>query len=97
VARQGLTGFDRDCAVVLNGGPEFAILEDLTIDDVESVEIYAPGRVGSTTSATQPRAKNAKVKGATFNTPGSGSLLRATLEYNRTHMRLCPRVYIWLR
>lgn len=94
---RGYSGFDRDCAVVLNGGPEFAILEDLTIDDVESVEIYGGGPLGSTTSATQPRAKSAKVKGSTFNTPGSGNLLRPTMEYNREHMRLCPRVYIWLR
>lgn len=94
---RGYTQWDRDCAVVLNGGPDFAILEDLTIDDVESVEIYAPGGVGSTTGATASKSKNAKVKGPTFNAPSSAPLLRPTLDWNMTHMRLCPRVYIWTR
>jgi hypothetical protein len=95
--RNGYSQFDRGCAVVVNGGPGFAILEDLTIDDVESIEIYAPGRVGSTTSATQPRAKSAKVKGSTFNEPSSNTLLRPTQDYNWAHMKVCPRVYIWSR
>ena len=94
---RGYSQFDRGCAVVVNGGPGFAILEELTIDDVESIEIYGPGALGSTTAATKPRAKASTVKGSTFNTPGSGNLLRPALDYNWGHMLVCPRVYIWSR
>lgn len=88
--------FSRDCAVVVNGGPGIAILEDLTIEDVETVEIYASfAAVGSTTAATAPRSKNARLKASTFNTPGSGPLLREAVSWNWT--RACPAIYVWGR
>ena len=88
--------YSRDCAVVVNGGPGFALLDELTIDDVESVEIYPSfSAVGSTTAMTAPKAKNAKVKAATFNPPSSGTLLRDVMSWNST--RICPAVYVWGR
>ena len=37
---QGPVWIDADCSVVVNGGPEIAELAPLTVDDIESVEIY---------------------------------------------------------
>jgi hypothetical protein len=95
---RGYSGFDRKCAVVVNGGPEYAILEDLTVDDVESVEIYrAYGAVGNTTNAAAPRSKKTQMKGAKSNFPGSGLLIRPAQEWNWSHMAICAGVYVWLR
>lgn len=88
--------YSRDCAVVVDGGPGIAILEDLTIEDVETVEIYASfGAVGTPTAVTGPRSRKAKVKGAFFNPPSSGRLLRDAVQWNMT--RVCPGIYVWSR
>src|SRR5262249_24449568 len=41
------TVLDRDCSAIANGGPDTVSIEKLTVDDVETVEIYdtqAPSR-----------------------------------------------------
>jgi hypothetical protein len=95
--------FSRDCMVVVNGGPEIASLADLTIDDVESVEVYAKlkGDSSSAVAAAAPQSKvpkpailaNApKVEGGKF--VWIDNSRRAAME-NST--RICPGVYVWLR
>src|ERR1044071_7246784 len=37
---QGPAWIDTDCSVIVNGGPEIQDLAPLTVDDIESVEIY---------------------------------------------------------
>jgi hypothetical protein len=95
--RMGYGQYTRDCAAVLNGGPDFATLDELTIGDVETLEIFNSfSDVGSTTKMTQSKARSAKVKGPKFySTPSSGSLLRDTQHWNMT--RICPAVYVWTR
>jgi hypothetical protein len=85
--------FSRDCMVVADGGPEIVNLAMLTIDDVESVEIYKayPGAL-QTVSAAAPQSKNAKVKGGEF--VWFNNSRRAIIENGA---RVCPAVYVWLK
>ena len=84
---------DRDCMVVSNGGPEIVNLAHLTIDDIESIEIYRnyPKDL-QTTQATASRSKYSKVKGPQF--VWANLARRAIIENGA---RVCPGVYVWLR
>lgn len=94
---QGRNGWvDRDCSVIVNGGPQTTELGSLTIDDIETVEIYTrqgnPSRVPDIRSA----------RGGVVRTPSHASVPsiplsnteRATME---NKARECPIVYVWLR
>ena len=87
--------YSRDCRVVVNGGPDIASLATLTIDDVETVEIYNSfGRGSATVTAAASRGRGRSVRGGTFLTTGA-KLTRDAVNENRT--RVCPAVYVWLR
>ena len=84
---------DRDCMVVADGGPEIVNLAFLTIDDIESIEIYKgypPPMM--TTHATKSRSKYSKVKGPEF--VWKNPSRRAIIENGS---RVCPGIYVWLR
>ena len=85
--------FSRDCMVVADGGPEIVNLASLTVDDVESVEIYRtyPGAL-QTVAAAAPQAKSSTVKGGNF--VWFNNSRRAVIENGA---RICPAVYVWLR
>src|SRR5205085_6145757 len=86
--------YSRDCMVVANGGPEIVDLSTLTVDDVESVEIYAAYPGGSPTVTTaQSKSKFSKIKtGGNF--VAVDNARRAKIENGS---RICPAVYVWLR
>lgn len=92
----------RDCMVIVNGGPEIANLNAVTIEDVESVEVYASlSKEFPTVAAAAPQSKLAKpeilknapkVQGGQF--IWLSNTRNAAFE-NRT--RICPGIYIWTR
>jgi hypothetical protein len=90
---------DRDCTVVVNGGPDTTTLAPLTVDDVETVEVYDVATSISATSTTPRR---------NFSTPGAASSVARPMRdpvplantedaawANRT--KACTLVYVWLR
>jgi hypothetical protein len=86
--------FSRDCMVVVNGGPDIADLSKLTIDDVESIEVYRSFPTSPTSSAVNARGPlNSSIK-AEFLTLAQSNTRFARFE-NQT--RVCPGVYVWLR
>ena len=79
---------DPDCSVVVNGGPKLAELNTLTIDDIETIEIYPQGQTPRTTA------------GGGWGTSSRGPAIdqsptRLLTWANRT--KKCPIVYAWLR
>jgi len=88
--------FDRECAVVLDGGPKTAHLSTLTIDDVESVEVYRTfAAVPPSVTAAAPRSKTSKWK----KSPPAAfmGLWADAAKENYYAERYCPAVYVWLR
>lgn len=94
--------YDRDCMAVVNGGPGIANLAHLTVDEVESIEIYR--------TRSEPAAPTGRRSGVvaptsimnagrrTITTPGSTApspmTARAAIENGA---RNCPMIYVWLR
>jgi hypothetical protein len=73
---------DRDCLAVVNGGPDVTEIDNLTVDDVETVEIYdmtAPPR--PTRRRPIPRMPPSNTDRAVI---GNGT-------------KACAFVYVWLR
>jgi hypothetical protein len=95
----GPASIDRDCSVIVNGGPDIAELAPLMVDDVESVEIYD--------------VRNAPPPSATAARPGRGlpgvAIPRSKpaidpVPLTNTHIaewanttKKCTLVYVWLR
>lgn len=86
-----ITDIDRECAVVINGGPGIAPLLGLTTDDVESVEIYsAYPKQMATVAAAAPRSRNGR--------GGDFVQMNNTMYASRQNARkACMAVYVWLR
>lgn len=87
---------DPRCAVVVDGGPNTAKLSTLTIDDVESVEIYdANRRVGEpiVDAGTGVRIGPA---GAAQSRP-SVTYSNADRAASMNQGKVCPTVYVWMR
>lgn len=86
-----VTDISRECAVVVNGGPDIVPLTGLTTDDVESVEVYRvyPKEM-ATVAAASPRSPNGR--GGQFVQP------RNTYNAQRQNAgRACMAMYVWLR
>ena len=85
--------FSRDCMVVADGGPEIVNLASLTIDDVESIEVYKayPAPL-PTVAAASSQSKYTTIKGGEF--VWFDNARRAIIENGA---RICPAVYVWLR
>jgi hypothetical protein len=83
------TWVDPDCAVIMNGGPKIAELNTLTIDDIETVEIYP---VGQTPSAMPVRGRTGR---PTTPLPPPPNATRQAVWSNKT--KKCPLVYVWTR
>jgi hypothetical protein len=85
--------YSRDCMVVVNGGPAITNLSHLTVDEVETLEIYVNGGSTRGTPGTKALGKRGKV---VTTTPATFSNLDRYSIENGT--RVCPRaVYVWLR
>jgi hypothetical protein len=73
---------DKDCAAIVNGGPDIMEVGKLTVDDIETVEIYdrrAPPQTTRKQPITAIPMRNAE---------GAGMANR---------LKPCTLVYVWLR
>jgi hypothetical protein len=84
--------YSRDCMVVVDGGPEIADLSTLTVDEVESVEVYAVFPKAPTSNALELHGPVNKGIKNPFNWLSN---VRFAEEENR--IRHCPGVYVWMR
>jgi hypothetical protein len=84
-----VTWVNPDCAAIMNGGPKIAELNTLTIDDIETVEIYpADQRPG----AMPVRSRTGRPMIAL---PDAPDATREAIWANRSNQ--CPIVYVWTR
>jgi hypothetical protein len=86
-----ISDINRDCSVLVNGGPATAPLLGLTTDDVESVEIYSryPDE-SATVAAAAPRSPNGR--GGKFVQPNNTYRVK-----QQNGGKICLAVYVWLR
>jgi hypothetical protein len=94
--------FDRDCYAIVNGGRGIANLAYLTVDEVESIEIY-----GSRSAPTAPSGRRSNVIAPTSMSGGTrgkiampGSQASAPMTARAAmanSTRNCPTIYVWLR
>jgi len=81
---------DYDCAVIVNGGPETVTLSSLTVDEIETVEVYGSSRSpmaaghGRGTAPSRP-----SIPIVPLTNTHKAAIRNAT--------RRCPLVYVWLR
>ncbi|MES2177402.1 MAG: carboxypeptidase regulatory-like domain-containing protein [Gemmatimonadota bacterium] len=71
----GMDWYSEDCAVIINGGPRTARLGNLTVDEIESVEVYGGRRdiaalVATSMANTKAGAGSGKKGVATKGAPG---------------------------
>lgn len=86
--------YSRDCMVVVNGGPAITNLAHLTVDEVESLEIYVSG--GSTRGRVGTVSLGKRGRPVVSSTPAKYS--NRELANFENHTRNCPvAVYVWLR
>jgi hypothetical protein len=86
--------YSRDCRVVVDGGPETVNLPTLTIDDVESVEVYpnyASSITRPTAAAVMPR------RSAAGSRQGAAQVNDARRAIIQNGARNCPGIYVWMR
>ena len=84
--------YSRDCMVVVNGGPDIIDLSTLTIEDVETVEVYAGYGGQPSIGAINAKGElNKKIMNPFIWLSNS----RFAQIENRT--RRCPGTYVWLR
>jgi hypothetical protein len=91
---------DTDCAVIANGGPDIRLLANLTVDDIESVEIYdtksgpPPPPRPTTRRTTRPfGAQVPTLQPGISHVPMSNTELASWANFTKS----CPMVYVWLR
>lgn len=86
------------CAAVLNGGRQYVMIDALTVDDVETVEIYPSTGITKVPSTARPKAgvPVGKKGIASFNIqmPMSNTDLA---DWRNSGRDDCPRVYVWTR
>jgi hypothetical protein len=88
-------GVDRGCMVTKNGGPDFVPLDELTVDDIESVEIYKPSTPIQRTPP-KPVSKLTGKKGVADSKP-MVPLDNRTETLRANWGKFCPLVYVWTR
>lgn len=91
---------DKDCVAIVNGGPAYTEIGKLTVDDVETVEIY-----GGSTTGSMPVSNGRRPPKAVPGQP----IARAQLTFNPVPLsntdqaswanftKTCTTVYVWLR
>jgi len=87
---------DRDCAVLVNGGPATANLATLTVDEVEAVELYNGGIAASGGVPARPARKISGKKGVASTVIGI-PLTNTDRMKSQNFARPCPTVYVWMR
>ena len=87
--------YSKDCMVVINGGPDIANIANLTVEDIETMEVYSSYSEGTPThDALDIKGSLNKHILAKFLTQAQSNVRLAAFE-NRT--RHCPGAYVWLR
>jgi hypothetical protein len=84
------TWVDPDCAVILNGGPETTPLKTLTVDEIETIEVYPVGGGLFKGGALTSGPRRAASKPAT-------ALSSTRLAAWRNGTLTCPVAYVWTR
>jgi hypothetical protein len=73
VRMAGIAQFSSDCSVIINGGPATRELNTLTVDDVESVEVYGVERFKLNPEAA---INEARLRAAALGRPGPAAAPR---------------------
>lgn len=82
---------DTACRVIVDGGPKIAILSALTVDEVETVEVY--GAVARASEGTLSGRGGGRTKASKPGVPISNTSVAAAENQGM----LCPTVYAWMR
>jgi protocatechuate 3,4-dioxygenase beta subunit len=89
---------DKDCAAVINGGPEFREMNDLTVDDIESVEIYDRRSGPSYAPRGRPSPPRVGVRSPRVQLAIDPVPLTNTDRADHSNStKTCTLVYVWLR
>ena len=101
VRRGGQAPYDKDCRVIVDGGPTTTVLSTLTVDDLEGMEIYNSARAGVrppmrvyNRQAADQFTERRRVADSQIAPGSSGNTERALFE---NQGMFCPVVYVWLR
>lgn len=96
VVMGGLDQYDNDCAAILNGGPATINLSTLTVDDIESMEIYGSRREGGKQGGAGSRlvARPGSRPARPAAPPPANNEQRAAIQNGA---RYCATVYVWTR
>ena len=101
VRTAGADQYDQECVVVYNGGPATAKLSALTVDEVESVEVYDGSRFTHPKNIAQSRVR---VPSTRTNVRGELQLFQAGKPTDNTERAVlenggksCPTVSVWSR
>jgi hypothetical protein len=86
---------DKDCAVIVNGGPETAELASLTVEDIESMEVYL-GIQGPPPPALRKAGARGGRGVARWSFP-SVPLSNTRIATAKNQARKCLTTYVWLR
>jgi hypothetical protein len=87
--------YSKDCMVVINGGPDIANIANITVDDIETIEVYPSYSAGTPThDALDMHGKLNQHIVSAYITQAQLNVRFAVFE-NRT--RNCPGAYVWLR
>jgi hypothetical protein len=92
--------FDRDCKAIVNGGRGIADLSHLTVDEVESIEIYGARSAPAAPTGRRTNAPTSIMNGSRgkIATPGSAASSPMTARAAMANgTRNCPTIYVWLR
>lgn len=99
VRMAGSDQYSDDCAVIVNGGPTWVSLATLTVDDVESIEVYDTARergpAGRRTGMPAIPRLGARAKVARGE--GLVPISNAEVANFENLTRNCPTIYAWLR
>jgi hypothetical protein len=104
VRMSGGDQYSADCSVVIDGGPATRSLSTLTVDEVESVEVYGANRFERPLSMASPRGRGRNLPPAvTKQTDAIAARVPITNAnvaafQNQGVSKYCPgAVYVWLR
>jgi hypothetical protein len=97
--------YSTDCAVVINGGPATRLLNTLTVDEVESVEVYGANRFERPRSMASPRGRGRNPLPPAVTRASDAVAARVPITnteaaafQNQGVSKYCPgAVYVWLR
>lgn len=90
----GVAQYEDDCNATVNGGPDAIDISTLTVEDIESLEIYNSARAGPSSRAVSrpkrgvpPPSRSNATRGVT----NTGTA--AFLNWGK----FCPTIYVWMR